>query len=175
MRDKKTSTKATKKAPAKPGRKGPPSLYTDELADQICGLISEGKTNTEAAREAGIGHSTLHRWIKDNQEMRDKYARACEIRLAMLADKLQELTQQGHVVACDPDSGNTRLQAIKLEIDTIKWTLSKLMPKVYGDRSAVEMTGAEGKPLVPEPVPQGQLAELAGMIASARAKITPDA
>lgn len=168
--------KETRKNQEKPKKKmGAPSKYTPELAEKICELMAEGRGLQSIGAKVGVNAGTIMRWCNSNNEFRESYARACEERIQTLSERIYQLLEEGHAVACDPECGNTRLQAVKLEIDTIKWLLVKLLPKKYGDRSAVEMTGAEGKPLVPEPVPQGQLAELAGMIASARAKITPDA
>ena len=96
---------------------------------------------------------------------------AVSIRTFLMEDKFIDLCQKAHEVALDPECGRERVQAIRVEIDTLKWLLAKMLPKKYGDRAAIEMTGAEGKPLVPEPVPQGPLAELAVMLAEARAKI----
>lgn len=42
-----------------------------------------------------------------------------------------------------PEIGGTMLQAVKLEIDTLKWMLAKLMPKKYGDRAALALEGGE--------------------------------
>ena len=35
----------------------------------------------------------------------------------------------------------------RVQIDTRKWMLSKMLPKVYGDRLTTEHTGAEGGPV----------------------------
>ena len=165
-----------KKTTTKPKRpKGAPTKYNPELGDKICELMIDGRGLHSIGEEIGVNAGTIMRWCIKHNEFRDNYARACEERMQTLSERIYKLLDDGHAVACDPECGNTRLQAVKLEIDTIKWLLVKLMPKKYGDRSSVEMTGAEGAPLVPEPVPQGQLAELAGMIASARDKISHDA
>jgi hypothetical protein len=46
----------------------------------------------------------------------------------------------------DPENPGYRangehIQRSKLRVDTRKWFLSKLKPKVYGDKSAVELSG----------------------------------
>lgn len=33
----------------------------------------------------------------------------------------------------------------RLRVDTRKWLLSKMLPKVYGDRAALELSGPDGK------------------------------
>lgn len=45
--------------PSHPGR---PTLYSDELGDQLCALIAGGVPIRLAARSLGIGRSTLYDW-----------------------------------------------------------------------------------------------------------------
>ena len=54
-----------------------------------------------------------------------------------------DLVEKGHEVAPRAEIGGTMLQAVKLEIDTLKWMLAKLMPKKYGDRAALALEGGE--------------------------------
>lgn len=84
------------------------------------------------------------------KEFREKeYNEACEVRIhvieASLLDEMDALSD----AAVDKDFANTRIQAIKVRIDTKKWLLSKMLRKKYGDSSSVELTGAEGKDLIP--------------------------
>ena len=37
------------------------------------------------------------------------------------------------------------VQAVKLAIDTRKWVLSKRLPKKYGDRMGLELSGKDGE------------------------------
>lgn len=152
-------------------RKGRSSSYTPERAEMVCTAIMEGGSVARAAEKAGIKKSIVFDWIRAREDFAERYRSAVEIRTFLMEDKFLDLCREAHVVACDPECGKERVQAIRVEIDTLKWLLAKMLPKKYGDRAAIEMTGAEGKPLVPEPVPQGQLAELAVMLAEARAKI----
>lgn len=152
-------------------RKGRTGSYTPERAEIVCTVIMEGGSVAQAAEKAGIKKSIVFDWIRTREDFAERYRSAVEIRTFIMEDKFLDLFQKAHEAALDPECGRERVQAIRVELDTLKWILSKMLPKKYGDRSAVEMTGAEGKPLVPEPVPQGQLAELAVMLAEARAKI----
>jgi hypothetical protein len=42
------------------------------------------------------------------------------------------------------------VQAAKLQVDTRRWLASKLLPERFGERAALELTGAGGKDLIPE-------------------------
>lgn len=137
----------TRKQAAEKKEPGRPSKYSAALADRICDHIRCGCSLRKAAEKEGIAQRTVMRWAHENAEFCQQYARACEERLAALEDKLLDLCEKGHEVAPRFEIGGTMLQAVKLEIDTLKWMLSKLMPKKYGDCKAVELTGANGGPV----------------------------
>ena len=42
------------------------------------------------------------------------------------------------------------MQRSRLRADNRKWLLSKTLPRIYGDKVAVEATGRDGAPLIPE-------------------------
>lgn len=44
------------------------------------------------------------------------------------------------------------VDARRLHVDALKWTLSKMLPKVYGDKVAHEVGGIDGKPIQTESV-----------------------
>lgn len=137
----------TRKQTAEKKEPGRPSKYSVALADRICDHIRCGCSLRKAAEKEGVSAPTVMNWVHENRTFSEQYARACEERLAALEDKLLDLCEKGHEVAPRFEIGGTMLQAVKLEIDTLKWMLSKLMPKKYGDRKAVELTGANGGPV----------------------------
>lgn len=137
----------TKKQTAENKEKGRPSRYSAALAERICEHIRCGCSLRRAADKEGVPHSTVMTWAFNNTVFSDQYARACEVRLSALEDKLLDLMEDGHQVAGCGLIGGNLLNAVKLEVETIKWMLAKLMPKKYGDRKAVELTGANGGPV----------------------------
>ena len=90
-----------------------------------------------------------------------------------MEERLLDLCEQAHEVAQDANSGHARVQAVKLEIDTLKWQLCKLMPARYGDKQTLEMMG-NCVPAVPRPTEE-QMQELAERIAAARKRIEEQA
>ncbi len=132
-----------KKSIIPPKRTGRPTKYTDALVDRICDHIRCGYSLRKAAEKEGVPASTVMKWVHENKTFSEQYARACEERLAALEDKLLDLVEKGHEVAPRAEIGGTMLQAVKLEIDTLKWMLAKLMPKKYGDRAALALEGGE--------------------------------
>lgn len=161
-----------KKPIAKP-KKGRPSRYSHALAERICAAVANGKSLHWAAEAEGVKWTTVRGWIQKHDTFSARYARACEARLELLEGRILELMEHGHEVAMDETGATPRLNAVKLEIDSIKWILCKLLPRKYGDKAALELTGAEGSPLVPT-LSDERMGALATMIAAARAKIEED-
>lgn len=109
---------------------GRPSYYSPEMADRICDLIVEGMGLREIGKIEGMPHAaTICRWTVKYPEFREQYARACENRTDAHAEAILEIADTA-----------TDANLARLQIDTRKWLMSKLQPKKYGDRTAVEIT-----------------------------------
>jgi hypothetical protein len=76
--------------------------------------------------------STVFKWLKEHPDFSKQYAQACEIDADIEFDALNDLAD-----AATPADFQVR----KLQIDTRKWTLSKRMPKKYGDRQQIDHSG----------------------------------
>lgn len=127
----------------------------------------------KAAEAEGVTHRTVLDWAAAHERFGTQYARACEMRLAVLEDKVLTLCELGHEVARDEECGHTRLQAVKLEIDTLKWLLCKLVPKRFGDRTQMEITGKDGADLLPKHTAEQDAAFLAALAAAQAATPPP--
>jgi hypothetical protein len=117
------------------------------LAERLCAEVASGVPLTRACQAEGVKINTVFDWLQRTPELRGMYARACETRLQVLEERVLELCHIGHEAALDEMTGRDRLTAIKLEIDTLKWMLSKLMRCKYGEKSTVEITGKDGAKL----------------------------
>jgi hypothetical protein len=113
------------------------SRYTPELAASILKRVSEGATLRKVCRDEGIPESTVRTWARDNRHnFAAQYAQARAMQVDALADELLEVAYRD-----DLDANDKRVRC-----DTIKWTLSKLAPKRYGDRLLV--AGDSENPIV---------------------------
>jgi hypothetical protein len=113
---------------------GRPSLYSPELADTICERISSGRSlNKITSDEDMPAARTVWRWLDENDEFRQKYARARELQAEYYADEMTDIADSAH----DRDSA----AAVRVRVDTRKWIASKLKPKKYGDKLDVEHSG----------------------------------
>ena len=72
-----------------------------------------------------------------------QYARVKELQYDMMCEELDELTDKA-VEIRDKEMTN----ALRLKIDTLKWKLSKLAPKKYGDRLDLNHGGQVDNPII---------------------------
>lgn len=115
---------------------------TDTTA--VLDRLRDGETLADIARDIGMKRPTLHFQLHTTPELVDAYARARESGLHARAERLAEkaatplpMLQSGGI---DPAA----VSQLKLEIDTEKWLISKLVPHVYGDRQHIEHSGEVG-------------------------------
>jgi hypothetical protein len=106
------------------------------------------KRQTVAAWVYGTSH--------EHARFRDGYARARELLLDFYADEIIEISKDSanDFIERDRRDGLKELaynrehvERSKLRIDTLKWVLSKLAPKKFGDKSQIEMSGPDGGPM----------------------------
>lgn len=120
---------------------GRPTDFTKDIADQICERLSEGDSlRTICGEEWSPGKSTVFRWLAENKEFRDQYARAREQQAELYAAELVDIADENPKDAAG-------VQRNRLRVDTRKWVASKLLPKKYGDNASLALTGAEGGPI----------------------------
>ncbi len=142
------------KAPPKktPKKNGRPSKYTDKLADKICQMIAQGQSvRSICAKKDMISMQTFFRWLRENDKFSEQYARACEERSYMHAEEILEIADDAtndYMEQHDESDELTgyklngeNIQRSRLRIDTRKWLMSKLNPKVYGDKLDMTTNG----------------------------------
>lgn len=118
---------------------GRPTLKTDDVVATICKRISLGESLRSICRDDAMPSlTTVIDWLAEDDEFSLQYAKAREIQSELYADEIIEKTQ-----LCPPIS--EEIQRLKLEIDTIKWTASKLKPKKYGDATMMKLADNEGE------------------------------
>lgn len=134
------------------------TLYTDELASEICRRLAEGESLRGICRGEGMpSHSTVVIWaLEDVHGFGNRYARAREVQAHVLVDELVEIADKpmvGEKVTIKADgsrevvTGDT-VDRARLRYDARKWAASKILPKIYGDRTVI--AGDPAAPLVVE-------------------------
>ena len=88
-------------------------------------------------------HVSSQRWHEtlaaESQKAQD-YAAAKQRQILRKIDSIAALEEEAQLAiqACDPKIANAMASVYKMRIDNLKWLASKLEPKIYGDKLAVE-------------------------------------
>lgn len=125
--------------------------FSQEKADDICIALEDGVSLRTAAESVGESARTVLNWTKANPEFLTQYTRAREIGYLLLADKILDISDEKEVEArYDGEDVRLELNATavarnRLRVDTRKWMLSKMLPKIYGDK--LELSGDQDNPI----------------------------
>lgn len=139
-----------------PRGRGRPSIYSQELANEIFDRMGIGESLREICRTEGMpNRATILRWRNENEDFSAQYARAREAQIEALADDIIDISDSGAndwMARNDPDNpgwlaNGEHLARSRLRFDARRWLASKIMPKVYGDKITQEHVGPGGGPL----------------------------
>ena len=130
------------------GRK---SEYTQEIADEICRKLADGESLRSVCRSEGMPpESTVRLWALDDREgFAAQYTRAREIGYHSMADELLEIADDATNDWMERNGEESEgwqlngehVQRSRIRLDTRKWMLSKVLPKVYGDKHEIQHSG----------------------------------
>lgn len=110
-----------------------PVRWSPEIEDEFCKRIMEGRSvNSIAGDEDMPNGNTFWRWMGEKETLRTKYAHAIEARALAQADEIADLTRRVVRGEVPPD-------VARVALDGLKWTASRLLPKMYGDRQSVDV------------------------------------
>ena len=126
---------------------GKKKVTDDKIARvmQAIELIETDQANiSDALKAVGISSRTLQNVIDERADIRELYARARDCRVQIKADKIIKAVSGPPPIGPDGRVDSGAVAHLKLQVDTLKWELAKIAPKIYGDRSQVELTGADG-------------------------------
>lgn len=122
--------------------------FNQETADRICERLAAGESLRKACVD-GPDPSTILRWTEDNDAFAQQYAQARARGYALLADELIQIADDGTNDSYVDDDGNVRtnqdvIARSRLRVDTRKWMLAKMLPKVYGEKVETTHKGTVG-------------------------------
>lgn len=144
---------------AKPGKladgekrgAGRPSIYTPALAEAVCAHMMDGKSLRKIEKEPGMpSRATILRWLAANtDDFEARYAHARVAQMMGEADDLLELADESRVGVKTTTKANGDVETVqidmveraRLQLETRKWLLERLMPKKYGQKLDIEHSG----------------------------------
>ena len=114
-------------------KNGRPTMWSENLEDEICRRIAAGRSVNSVSKDPDMPSDfTIWKWMNEKESFSQKYARAIAARAMAHADEISDLTKR--VV-----SGEVPPDVARVALDGLKWTASRLLPKIYGDRQTVDV------------------------------------
>lgn len=128
-------------------------LRNPENMRRICELTAAGRTLRQIARELGCANPSIAQWISGDAEFAKQYSVAKQIQAENMAEELIDISDDAvnDWMSRETEDGGVEkvldkehIQRSRLRVDTRKWLMSKMLPKKYGDRQQVELSGEIG-------------------------------
>lgn len=117
---------------------GRPTKYNGDLIEDICEKIANGRSLRSICAEDGMPTmSTVCKWLIENKEFSEQYARAREKQADYFAEEIIE-------IADSAEAESAAVSKAKLQIDARKWAASKIAPKKYGDKQEIDVKSSDG-------------------------------
>ena len=129
---------------------GRPSLYTEELANEICVRLGLGESLRKICLDERIpSMATVMTWLSRKPDFLEQYTRAREIQAETQFDELIDIVDQPPELSYVTDKNGELVEVkfdssyvawMKLRVDTRKWTAARMAPKKYGEQKTAEET-----------------------------------
>lgn len=127
--------------------------FSQDLFDRICDRIADGESLRDICRESDKPNKgTFFRWLATDKALADQYAKAKEAQAEFMADEIMNIADDGTNDWLEQNGDETARTAYKyngeavarsrLRVDARKWVASKLLPKKYGDKTEVALSGS---------------------------------
>jgi hypothetical protein len=154
---------------------GRASSFTDAIGAEICERLAEGEPLRQICRDDHMpAWRTVYDWIEADKDFAARIARARDLGFDAIAEEALEIadtTEEGvRIEEGGKDGGKTIREDMlghrKLRVETRLKLLAKWSPKKYGERSAMELTGADGGPV--QITDTERAAKIAAILAAAK-------
>ncbi|MBS5835233.1 MAG: hypothetical protein KIC74_00165 [Neisseria sp.] len=117
---------------------GRPSKFSQGLAEKICEQIAHGKSLRAICAEDDMpSTSTVCKWLNENQDFSEQYARA---RGRQADHYFEEIVE----IADSVEADSAAVAKARLQVDARKWAASKLAPKKYGEKTELDVKSSDG-------------------------------
>jgi hypothetical protein len=115
------------------------------MLDRILGIIAATGNAAAAIRECKASERDFYRILAADAEVAQRYTRAKELGCHAVADEMLRLADECRIGKKVTDSQKDGVSTVtadmversRLQIETRKWLLARLMPKVYGERTVI--------------------------------------
>ena len=151
--DEKTAT------PAEPSKQ---AARLEKAQTIIQEIADTGKSLRSVCIGVDVKPSTFLLWVSESPELAEQYARAMQVRADTHFSEIIEISNTpspGTVETLKEWGVEVKtadmIEHRRLQIDARKWCIARMNPRKYGDRTALEVAGDGGGPLVVQVVNYG--------------------
>ena len=128
--------------------RGRPSLYSQEVAHEICTRLGLGESLRKICGDDHVPSlATVMYWLNTKPDFLEQYTRAREIQAETQFDQLIDIVDQPPELSYVTDKNGELIEVkfdssyvawMKLRVDTRKWTAARMAPKKYGEHKQPE-------------------------------------
>jgi hypothetical protein len=119
-----------------------------KMFDKICDRMMNGESVTRILNDISMSKKTFWDWLKD-KDLANQYTRAKDIYAQTIFDEclaISDTQEEGETIIVKTDGGEEirkgdMIMHRRLKVDTRKWYLSKVLPKVYGEKLDLTTNG----------------------------------
>lgn len=127
--------------------------YDDGVARMVLAYIVDGHSLDKACKLSEISQWKVRQWRLALPRYEELYQLALRERsyaqFEEILDIAEDATDDATMGANGPIINGKAIRRAELQIQVRKWMMGKMIPKVFGDKSQMELTGADGKDLSP--------------------------
>ena len=131
---------------------GRPTKHTPKLATEICRRMADGESLRAICEDDAMpSEAAVRKWALDDVGgFADVYDRAVRLRAMRWSEEILDIADDASDDVTEDGEGkllvdHENIQRSRLRVDTRKWLLAKVLPKVYGDK--IQHTGDGGGPV----------------------------
>ena len=127
---------------------------TPQVFENICSRLAEGRSLRSICRDKDIPvePQTVRQKLGKTPDMYAQYAYARDLGLDSMAEEMLDVAHDGSNDWMEKEGKNgtytalngEHVQRSRLRCDSMKWYVSKLAPKRYGDRIQTDVTSSDG-------------------------------
>jgi hypothetical protein len=104
------------------------------IQSRLLSELETGRSLRQVCSDEGMPHlTTVLRWVAADAGFASRYTRARTAQADTLFDRMEAVEEA-------VSGGTMDSHAARVVLDSMRWRASKLAPKVYGDRMAVDVT-----------------------------------
>lgn len=135
---------------------GRPSSYTQDIADRICAELALGNSIRTVCKPDDMPSvATIFNWFRTQPQFLEQYTRAKQESADAMAEDILDIADDGTndwMIAHRKDDSEAwqlngeHIQRSRLRIDTRKFLMAKMKPKVYGEKLDLTSDGEKINP-----------------------------